>query len=117
MQPTPLPSESRFGFNDLDRRNWPRFERRIRVLFLPEDSALDEPYGGWIVNGSRGGVRLALRTPGIEEGAILHLRLPKANGGEWVPVRVMNRTIREEEWELGCVFLRPVLQETAILFN
>lgn len=116
MQPTPLPNETRFAY--IDRRAWPRFERRIRVLFMPEDCALDEPYGGWIVNGSRGGIRLMLQTPGIEEGTVLQLRLPKSRGEDhWVPVKVMNRIIRDGEYELGCEFLRPVLHETAVLFN
>ena len=116
MQPTPLPSETRFSY--VDRRAWPRFQRRIRVLFLPEDFALDEPYGGWIVNGSRGGIRLILQTPGIEEGTVLQLRLPKSQEPEkWVSVKVMNRTLRDGEYELGCEFLHPVLKETAVLFN
>ena len=45
-----------------ERRAWPRSPRQIRVLLLAEDCALDEPYGGCIVDTSRGGVRL--RIPG-----------------------------------------------------
>jgi hypothetical protein len=118
MVPTPLPGETHFEINDLERRAWPRFQRRIRVLFLPDDCALDEPYGGWIVNGSRGGVRLVLQTAGIAEGTVLSLRLPKSHGDSpWIPVRVLNLTMKEGEYELGCEFLRPVLQETAVLFH
>jgi len=118
MQMTPLPGETHCELRDMDRRSWPRFPRRIRVLFLPEDCALDEPYGGWIVNGSRSGVRLLLGATGIEEGTILYLRLPKSpDAADWVPVRVRNRIYKDGVWELGCEFLRPVLQETAVLFN
>jgi hypothetical protein len=114
---TPIPSETHFEMTDLDRRAWPRFARRVRVLLLPEDSAIEEPFGAWIINGSRGGVRLVMTTP-IEEGTVLHLcTLQSLRGETWVPVRVMNRCERDGAWEMGCEFLRPVLQETAVLFN
>src|SRR4051812_16333483 len=88
MQPTtPLPGETCCELSDMDRRSWPRFDRRVRVLMMPEDCALDEPYGGWIVNGSRGGVRLHLLTRDIEEGTVLHLRRPQSERHvPWVAV-------------------------------
>ncbi len=118
MHATPVPAETHFEMSDLDRRTWPRFERRIRVLLLPEDSALEEPYGGWIVNGSRGGVCLMVRSSGIEAGTVLHLRQPKsARHSPWVAVRVKYRAPKDDGWELGCEFLRPAIHETAVLFN
>jgi hypothetical protein len=103
--------------SELERRAWPRFARRVRVLLMPEDCALEEPYGAWIVNGSRGGVRLVMRTA-IEEGTILQLRTLNAEHGQpWVSVRVRNSVEKEGTWEMGCEFLRPVMQETAVLFN
>lgn len=119
MQPTtPMPSESRFDVTDLDRRTWPRFPRRIRVLMLPDDCALEEPYGGWILNGSRGGVCLMVHLGAVEEGTVLKLRKPQAAAGTpWVAVRVKSRRQTEEGWELGCEFVRPLLHETAVLFH
>src|SRR5262245_23615450 len=43
-----------------ERRACPRSPKNIRVLVLPEDCAVDEPYGGWIIDASRGGVRIRL---------------------------------------------------------
>jgi hypothetical protein len=115
MQPTPLPSDDRL-LDAVDRRAWPRFQRQIRILLLPDDCALEEPYGAWIVNGSRGGVRLRMKE-GIPEGTILYLRTSKATAAvPWISVRVKNLRRREDGYELGCEFVRPVLNETAALF-
>ncbi len=115
MQPTPLPTDSLF--NMIDRRSWPRFERRVRVLLLADDCALDEPFAGWIVDASRGGVRLCIRGDEIAEGAIIRIRKPVVVAGvPWIGVRVKNRVRKEEAWQLGCEFVRPTLQETATLF-
>jgi hypothetical protein len=85
---------------------------------LPEDCALDEPYGGWIVNASRSGVCLLVPSGTIAEGTILQLRRPgAAKQIPWVPVRVKYRCQREGVWELGCEFLRPHIHETAVLFK
>jgi hypothetical protein len=84
----------------------------MRVLLLLEDSVIDEPFGGWILDSSPGGVRLAVRDDEIPEGTELQIRSPSASRGmPWVTVRVKHRRRGDGEWELGCEFVRPSLND------
>lgn len=106
--------------NGHERRAWPRCLSRVRVLFLPDDCVLDEPYAGWMINCSAGGVRLAVCREVIETGTLLHIRSLSAPAGtSWLSVRVRNRRRTETGWELGCEIVRLPLanrgQETSHL--
>ena len=90
-----------------ERRAWPRARKSIRVLLLPDDSALDEPFGGTILDTSRGGVRLAVQFDQISVGALVGIRHPFAPANvPWTWVRVRNRRLRNDSWELGCEFVQ-----------
>jgi len=116
MHPTPLPTQARI--RNFERRAWPRFERRVRVLLMPDDCALEEPYGAWIVNASRTGVRLSIRKEDIAEGTILRIRKPLGTVGRpWVSVKVKNFSRKDGTVELGCEFVQSALEETSTLFN
>jgi hypothetical protein len=54
-----------------ERRAWPRRRRRLLpVLVLPEEAIIDEPYAGWLVDSSPGGLRLAVQGSDIVEGDV-----------------------------------------------
>ena len=90
-----------------ERRAWPRAHKSIRVLLLPDDSALDEPFGGTILDMSRGGVRLAVQFDQISVGAMVGIRHPFAPGNvPWTWVRVRNCRFKTDGWELGCEFVQ-----------
>lgn len=98
---TPLPWKYR------DRRSYPRQRRLIRVLVIPQDHVVDEPYGAWLVDSSPGGLRLAIGSEAIPEGAILKVRpLNAAPGGVWTTVCVRNRSQAQNQFELGCQIVR-----------
>ena len=96
-----------------ERRAWPRSSRNIRVLFLSEDCALDEPYGGWIVDTSRGGVRLRISGEPFAVGTLLQLRGPFASRhARWTGVRVKHVRDAGSNWEMGCEFVSLPTNET-----
>jgi len=90
-----------------DRRSCPRVPQNVRVLLLTDDCVLEEPYGGLILDSSRGGLRLATHQEYIDEGTVLRIRHARAwDGVPWLPVRVTNRRLINGSWELGCQLLR-----------
>lgn len=111
---TPLPSAVNVPRKMRERRAWPRTSKSIRVLVLPEDCALDEPYGGWIIDASRGGVRLRIPHELVPVGTLLHIRSPFASGRvPWTAIRVKHVRRAGENWELGCEFLEIATGDTA----
>ena len=105
---TPLPARGpQLHRKGPERRAWPRRAQKVRVLFLPDDCALEEPYAAWIVDCSRGGVRLVIERLAIDTGTLLRLRSPSAAGDvPWVTVRVKHQRQNENTWEVGCEFVR-----------
>ena len=109
MQPTPFPP----GLRPLaERRRSPRHSRRVRVLIMPEDCALEEPYGGWIANVSSNGVCLTIQREIIPIGTILRIRASSGlSSGPWVTVRVRHGRRNGNDWEMGCEIVRsPALK-------
>lgn len=110
--PMPVPS-SQVQRLFQERRAWPRSQRQIRVLLLAEDSALAEPFGGWIINTSRGGVRLRVPREGFPIGSLLLIRSPFASVRvRWTALRVRNLCQIEGNWEMGCEFVPVADSET-----
>src|SRR5262245_47780733 len=92
-----------------ERRTAPRRRQCARVLFLPEDSVLEEPFGGWLLDTSSTGLRLACRLGDISEGSQLLVRPPAAPAGSpWISVTVRNRRLIRDRWEVGCQFSHNV---------
>jgi hypothetical protein len=113
--PMPIPSPELLLS---ERRAAPRQRRLVRVLVLPDDCALDEPYGAWVVDTSPSGMRLLLDRQEIEEGDLLWLRRPRAAAATpWVAVRVCNRVQREGKWELGCAFAAEGVSRAGLCFQ
>lgn len=98
----PSHSQGKFG----ERRSAPRRRRYVRVLFLSDDSVVDEPFAALLLDSSVGGLRLAIRREEISEGTLLMVRPPQAPAGTpWIPVLVKNcRRSEDNCWELGCQF-------------
>lgn len=100
MEPTPFPGVLR---PVAERRRSPRHPRRVRVLIMPEDCALGEPYGGWIVDVSASGVRLAIHRELIAIGTVLKIRCTSDQSStSWVTVRVCHGRRNGDDWEMGC---------------
>jgi hypothetical protein len=100
-----------------ERRSSPRQRQRTRILFLSNDSVLDEPFRGVLLDSSSGGVRLAVRMDDMVEGTMLLVRPPSAPAGTpWIPVTVRNRRLAQHTWEVGCQFLRSLPSNTLQMF-
>jgi hypothetical protein len=96
--PTPLPRAFRKS------RIWPRRQRLVRVLILPEGSFDDEPREAWLIDSSPGGLRLTLLLDNtIVEGSTLHVKAATAEAAAaWTRVQVRNRRCKNGRAELGC---------------
>ncbi len=111
---TPLPAMAAgVSRKTRERRAWPRCPKHIRVLVHLEDCAVDEPYGGWIIDSSRGGVRIRLPHELVPVGTLLYIRSPFASlRVAWTAVRVRHIRRAGENWELGCEFAERATTDT-----
>jgi hypothetical protein len=90
-----------------ERRTWPRFRKPFRVLILDPTDSLEEPYYGWIVDRSRGGVCLCSNRSDVAHGDILLVQPASANAElPWVSVKVKNQRRKASRTELGCEFVQ-----------
>jgi hypothetical protein len=90
-----------------ERRASPRIRSKQHVFIYDPADALEEVYGGWIVDRSRGGVCLALARGDIEEGSLLVVRpTPSTSHALGVTLMVKNRRVVEGGVYLGCEFTR-----------
>ncbi len=112
MQPTPFPAALR---PQVERRRSPRHPRRVRVLILPEDCALEEPYGGWVVDASAGGVRLAIQRELIAVGTLVRIRPSSGlSSAPWMTVRVRHGRRNGDEWLMGCEVVRTATRTVPV---
>lgn len=97
-----------------ERRAWARTPRKVRVLVMPEDCALEEPYAGWIIDSSPGGFRLALENLVIDVGTTLRLRhAAAAASSSWCVVHVKHRRRSGKLWLVGCELVRARVSRPA----
>jgi len=88
------------------------------VLLLAEDSALEEPYGAWVIDSSRGGVRLRVPHQLFPVGTLLQIRAPFASERvPWTTLRVRNLRRAEGGWEVGCEFVAHAATDTMRILN
>lgn len=107
MRYTPPSTQTPMPWRFSERRAYPRQRRLIRVLVIPQDHVVDEPYGAWLLDSAPGGLRLALNCPTIAEGAVLKVRSQTARpGGTWTTVQVMSCRHHHNQIELGCQIVR-----------
>jgi hypothetical protein len=108
---TPLPVAPR---KVSERRLSPRCPRNIRVIVLSDDCALDEPFGAWIMDTSRGGVRLRVQGDTFPIGTRLLIKGPFASDRvPWTALCVKHSRTTGAHHEIGCEFVRSDLGDTA----
>jgi hypothetical protein len=101
-----------------ERRAHPRQRKVVRVLIADPADALEEPFPGWIVDRSPGGVCVSSNRSDVEEGNILKVQpISGCEGGPWVEIVVKNRRWKRSRVELGCVFRQLREWEQALLVN
>jgi hypothetical protein len=101
-----------------ERRAYPRQMKQQRVLLLLDDCALGEPYRGVLLDTSAGGLRLAVPSQDVPEGALVWLRAMSApEETAWLGVRVKHRRQREHFWEMGCAFAKVPFWEGLRVFG
>jgi hypothetical protein len=101
----------------IERRSWPRRRNQLRVEVLDPEDVLEHPYRGWVVDRSRGGLRLVVKHA-FSEGAILNvLPVGAPASTPWVEVQVRHCRRRGSGWELGCRFLSRPSVLTLLLFG
>ena len=86
------------------RRQTPRGRGAPSRILILDKNGPKEPYSGWVVNRSIGGLCVNLVQP-VEEGSILSVR--PANDPQddvWYEVLVKYCRVTESGWEFGCVF-------------
>jgi hypothetical protein len=90
-----------------ERRAWPRQPGYVGVLVLDPEDALEEPFAGWLLNYSAGGVCLSFRGTTLQNGAVLRLQpVVSASATSWIDVCVRNRRQTPTQTLLGCEFVR-----------
>jgi hypothetical protein len=88
-----------------ERRASPRRRKQLKVLVSDPADALNEPYAGWLVDRSQGGICLTFCRSEVELGNILMVQPASASGTlPWVEVQVKNRRPKNARVELGCQF-------------
>jgi hypothetical protein len=93
----------------IERRAWQRNRRLVRVLVLPNEALIDEPYAAWLVDSSPGGLRLAMPNGDIAEGDVLNVKAVTAGPDtRWTRVHVRHRRRANDQWEFGCQRVAPV---------
>jgi hypothetical protein len=90
-----------------ERRVWPRSRKALRVLILDPAEVLQEPYHGWIVDRSQGGVCLCYNNSEAEEGDVLLVQPASTDAAlPWVRVKVKHQRRKASRTELGCEFVQ-----------
>lgn len=90
-----------------NRRLWPRERNVVPVLVLDPADAIEEPYRGWVVDRSHGGVLLCLSRSTAEIGNVLMVQPRSATGAlPWISLKVMNRRLKKGRVDLGCEFVQ-----------
>jgi hypothetical protein len=90
-----------------ERRASARQQKVLRVLVVDPADALEEPYRGWVVDRSQGGICLSFPRSDIEAGSVLKVQpLSTMAGLPWVEVRVKHRRQKRSRVEFGCEFVQ-----------
>jgi hypothetical protein len=86
-------------------------------VLISDAPATAEPYYGWVLDRSVGGLRLTVETA-VATGTILSLRPTNApETAPWVQVEVRHCHQDGKNWELGCQFLKTPSWGVLLLFG
>lgn len=90
-----------------ERRASARQQKVLQVLVVDPADALEEPYRGWIVDRSQGGICLSFPRSDIEVGNVLKVQPHSTTATlPWVEVRVKHRRLKRSRVEFGCEFVK-----------
>lgn len=116
MQP-PVSLQDYPGTSTLEERRATSRRRQSMVHVFDEAKTSTDPYRGFVVDRSLGGLCLAVPHE-VQEETILRVRPVSAPASTpWVLVQVRNRRSKGGIWELGCEFLRTPSWEVLLLFG
>jgi len=94
-----------------ERRGAPRRKGNPISVYVSNGSASTDPFQGWVVDRSVGGLRL-LVDEAMEPGTLLSLRPVKVHASfPWTEVRVKNCFPERKSWSLGCQFIHKIAWE------
>lgn len=101
----------------LERRGSLRRRGNAVAILITDAEAATDPYPGWVVDRSIGGLCLSVEKP-VETGMILSVRTNNAPVEvPWVQVEVRSCRQLNQEWELGCQFVRTPPWSVLLLFG
>jgi hypothetical protein len=105
MEETPPDAEPESAASTDNRRATPRRFRPVRV-FVADSETLADPFPGWVLDRSQGGLRLTVPHE-YAPGTLLHVHPPQAPAtAPWLQVEVKSCAFQEGAWQLGCQFVR-----------
>jgi hypothetical protein len=94
-----------------ENRQWPRFAARPETTYHLVDEAHELRHPARVRDISQGGIRLRVDQPHAA-GRLLHIALPAAPPeAEMLLACVVHSTRDEEEWDIGCSFIRELTPE------
>jgi hypothetical protein len=89
-----------------ERRAAPRRKGNPVSVYIRNGNA--DPFQGWVVDRSSGGLRLLVDDP-LEPGCVLSVRPVKVHPAfPWVQVRVKNCHPERKSWSVGCQFVHKL---------
>jgi hypothetical protein len=101
----------------LERRYGPRRKGNAVSVFISNAEATAEPFPGWVIDRSVGGLRLAVDRS-VAKNVILSVRTTNAPESiAWAQVEVKNCVQHGLNWELGCAFVRTPPWSVLLLFG
>jgi hypothetical protein len=88
-----------------ERRANPRRKGNPVSVYISNGTTGGEPFQGWVVDRSSGGLRLLVDEP-MEPGHVLSVRPVKVHASfPWVQVKVKNCYPERKSWCVGCQFV------------
>ncbi len=100
-----------------ERRSTPRRKGNPVSVHLIDGSEAGEPFEGWVLDRSTGGLRL-LVDEAVPAGTLLKVRPTKVQHAfPWVSVKVKSCYPERRSWNLGCQFLEKLTWEDLQLFG
>jgi hypothetical protein len=100
-----------------DRRVAPRRSGNLVPVLLSDAQALAEPFEGWVLDRSPGGLGL-LVDEAVIVGSILSVRPAKSPPRfRWLQVEVKSCRPHQNSWSLGCQFLQRISWNDLRLFG
>lgn len=103
-----MASDSGSDSGGSERRTEPRRKGNPVSVQVSNSNNTSEPFQGWVVDRSTGGVRLLVDQE-VKPGSVLSLRPTKSHPGfTWVQIKVKSCRPERSSFNLGCQFMRKL---------